>query len=372
MTTFRLIPFRLPVPILMAAAAVSAGTQTDSLTIAAVGDLMAHDSQMAAAWVPEKNAYDFNPVFLYAQDLLAAADLAVGNLETTLPGVREQYSGYPAFGAPDAFASALKNAGFDLLNTANNHCADKGGRILGRTLDVLDSLGLLHAGTYRDERERGRNRVLRVSRNGIDLAFLAYTYGLNGAKPKQGAVNVIDTVRMAEDLGLARAGNPDFIIALVHFGTEYRTEPDSSQVRLVDFLFREGVDVVLGGHPHVLERFESKRLADRTGRTRDRLVAYSLGNFLSNQRRPRTDGGMIFRFTLKRTCFSGRDTLRTIDAPRAVPVWVYDRNDESSNRFLILPVEQYLRNYRPFDMPAASLRQMDSFLDDFRIRIRPE
>jgi poly-gamma-glutamate capsule biosynthesis protein CapA/YwtB (metallophosphatase superfamily) len=374
MRTSRLIPFRLPVSILMAVsvAAPLSGTQTDSLTIAAVGDLMAHDSQIAAAWVPDKNAYDFDPVFFYAQDLLTAADLAVGNLETTLPGAREQYSGYPAFGAPDAFASALKNAGFDLLNTANNHCADKGGRVLGRTLDVLDTLGLLHAGTYRDERERDRNRVLRVSRNGIDLAFLAYTYGLNGARPKQGVVNVTDTARMAEDIGLARAGNPDFIIAMLHFGVEYRQEPDSSQVRLADFLFLEGADVVLGGHPHVLERFERKRLADRTGRIRDRLVAYSLGNFLSNQRKPRTDGGMIFSFTLKRICLPGGDTLRTIGAPRAVPVWVYDSYDESSNRFLILPIEQYLRNYQPFDMPAASLRQMDSFLDDFRIRIQPE
>jgi poly-gamma-glutamate synthesis protein (capsule biosynthesis protein) len=344
--------------------------RTDSLVVAAVGDIMAHDSQIAAAWSAKKGGYDFNSVFTYVQDYLSTPDLAIGNFETTLPGEGSRYTGYPSFGAPDALAEALKNAGFDLLNTANNHCADRGRRGMVHTLDVLDRLGILHAGTYRNEAEYERDRVLWIDRNGIRIAVVAYTYGVNGEFPKGCVVSVADTVRMAADMRQARSGDPDFIIALMHFGTEYRLEPDASQIRLVDFLFREGADVVLGGHPHVLQKFETRNVTDRFGAARDRLVVYSLGNFLSNQRKPYRDGGMIFSFTLKRTMTETGRRTAGIGGIRSIPLWVFDRYRDASNRFLIVPVEPYLANYQPFDMPEASLRQMRFFLEDFNNRMR--
>jgi poly-gamma-glutamate capsule biosynthesis protein CapA/YwtB (metallophosphatase superfamily) len=375
-------------PAILAAAPVSGqwfqhGPAADSVTVAAVGDIMAHDSQLQAAWDGTRNAYDFGPVFRYVQDLVSSADLAVGNFETTLPGRRDRVSGYPAFGAPDALAAALRDAGFDLLNTANNHCADKGRDGLIRTLDALDTLGLRHVGTYRDSADYGRNGVQFVERRGIRIAFVSYTYGTNGSLPAGCVVSVLDSSAIAADMRFARAAEPDFIVAMLHFGTEYATEPDSSQVRWAGLLFDEGADVVLGGHPHVLQRWEKSRRTDRLGRTADRLAVYSLGNFVSNQRTPNRDGGMVFFFTLRRAESEAGGFERTVENPSAVPVWVFDRLTDGLdgaapgawvNRFLVIPVPQWLDNYSPFDLPPASMDRMRAFLRDFRDRVesRPQ
>jgi poly-gamma-glutamate capsule biosynthesis protein CapA/YwtB (metallophosphatase superfamily) len=342
---------------------------TDSVTVSAVGDIMAHETQIAAGLDAKTGQYEFGHVYTYVVDLLSRADITLGNFETTLPG--RSYSGYPCFGAPDAFARALKDAGIDLVNTANNHACDKGKTGFMRTLDVLDTMGLMHVGTYRSEAEYLKTRILSVVHNGIQLAFLSYTYGTNGLAAPQGTfISMIDRGRMADDLKLARSQKPDFVIVLMHFGTEYRLEPDTSQIGLVKFLFTEGADVVLGGHPHVLQRFEREETADRYGRVRERLVIYSLGNFISHQAKPLRDGGIIFHFTLNRTVSESGDTTRSIGDMHYDPVWVFDRYEESSNRFLLIPVEQYLYNYRPFDLPEASLRQMRFFDDDTRKRLK--
>jgi poly-gamma-glutamate capsule biosynthesis protein CapA/YwtB (metallophosphatase superfamily) len=343
--------------------------RTDSVTVSAVGDIMAHETQIAAAFDAKTGRYDFGSVYTYVVDLLSRADITLGNFETTLPG--QSYSGYPCFGAPDAFARALRDAGFDLLNTANNHSCDKGKAGLTRTLDVLDTLGLMHIGTYRNESEYLKSRVLSVERNGIRLAFLSYAYGTNGIPVPQGTVvSLIDRGRMAGDLRLAHSQNPDFIVVLIHFGTEYRIEPDTSQTALADFLFSEGADVVLGGHPHVLERYGMKEAADRYGVLKKRLVIYSLGNFISHQAKPLRDGGIIFDFTLSRSVSESGDTTRSVGGVRYDPVWVFDGYTDSPNRFLLIPVEQYLDNYRPFDLPEASLRRMRSFDEDTRRRLK--
>jgi len=312
--------------------------RTDSVTVSAVGDIMAHQTQITSAWNSERECYDFGPVFTYTVDLLSQADITLGNFETTLPGVEEMYTGYPAFGAPDALASALKDAGFDLFNTANNHCCDKGRLGLTRTLDVLDRLQLLHVGTYRNEAEYEKNRVLFIERNRLKLAFMGYTYGTNGINAPQGTVvSLLDTALMAADVRLALLGNPDFIIAIVHFGTEYLLEPDSGQAGTVDFLFKQGVDVVLGGHPHVLQGFELENRVDQNGEFKPRLVVYSLGNFLSNQAKPHRDGGIILNFTLKKTVDVAGFKTGGIGNVHYFPVWVFNRYRESPNRFLLVP-----------------------------------
>jgi poly-gamma-glutamate synthesis protein (capsule biosynthesis protein) len=343
--------------------------RTDSVTVSAVGDIMAHDTQIASAWDAKRKVYDFGPVFTYVIDLLSRADITLGNFETTLPGKPEMYTGYPSFGAPDAFASAMKDAGFDLLNTANNHCCDKGRLGLVRTLDALDGLGLMHLGTYRDEADHLKNRVLFIERGNVRLAFLGYTYDVNGNRVPPGTVvNTINRSRMAEDIGFARSQNPDFIIVLMHFGAEYRLEPDSTQVQTVDFLFGEGVDVVLGGHPHVLQPYELKIRSDRFGIQKSRLVIYSLGNFISSQRKPYRDGGIIFDFTLKKATDASGEIRRSIENVSAVPLWVFVQ--KKPVQFILIPVEPYVNNYQPFEMPPSDYRQMLFFYQDARNRLK--
>jgi poly-gamma-glutamate synthesis protein (capsule biosynthesis protein) len=333
---------------------------------------MVHGAQLKSAWDDENNCYNFEPVFSQVKDLLSAADITIGNLETTLPGKEKLYSGYPQFGAPDALVSALKGAGVDLLNTANNHTCDKGERGLVRTIKVLDAQGLLHVGTYRDRTEYESQRILIVERNHIRLAVLGYTYGVNGMPIPEGTyVNLIDEQQMTDDIKLARTRNPDFIIVLLHFGTEYERYPNEFQTKIVSFLFSEGVDIVLGSHPHVLQPFELKSVTDQYGVTKPRLVIYSLGNFVSNQRDRYRDGGIIFNVTLEKHNFTDKGSTLDITNVHYIATWVYVQSTPDKNQFYILPVPKYLKNDQPLHLSDEAYQKMLIFYKDTQAHLAP-
>ena len=261
------------------------------------GDIMSHMPLTNDCYVKEKGVYDYSHVLREAAEQLETADFAVANLETTLAGGPE-YSGYPRFNSPDELAYDIKDAGFDLLCTTNNHCLDKGIDGLNRTLDVLDEAGLPHLGTYRSREEREENNGIYVADvGGISVAFLAYTYGLNGhrlPKDRPYAANVFNTdyytsvsdpdyEALEADMAAARALNTDLIAVIAHWGWEYHTKQNGSQEELARFWVEKGADLVLGGHPHVLQPCDTIVAADENGRERQGFVIYSLGNFISNQ-----------------------------------------------------------------------------------------
>lgn len=266
----------------------------ERLTLLFAGDLMQHQAQLDAARTPE--GYDYAECFRHVQAEIERADVAIGNLEVTLGG--PPYAGYPAFSAPDAYAEAIREAGFDVLLTANNHCLDRGRHGLERTIRVLDSMRVAHVGTYRTPDERASRYPLRIEKNGFVIALLCYTYGTNGiAVQAPNVVNYIDREQMAKDILEARRMKPDAIIACVHWGTEYRSMPDASQRELADWMLAQGVTHVIGGHPHVVQPMEARpdsRVPDR------HVVVYSLGNCLSNMSAPQTDGGAWVKLELKR------------------------------------------------------------------------
>lgn len=280
------------------------------LRLAFVGDIMGHLNQIRSAAgadslfkSKDQRIFDYERCFRYVAPILKRADIAVGNLELTLSN-KGRYTGYPMFRSPDALASALQEAGFDLLSTSNNHSND--GRKYGliHTLDVLDSLGIAHTGTFRDTNEREQLHPLLVEKEiegeTFRLAFINYTYATNGvfAKPPT-YVNWIDTTLMLADINKAKALQPDVIIALMHWGHEYHLDEYRTQQATTQLLWKNGVDIIIGGHPHVIQPIKLDTLwtAD-SSRQREVLVAYSLGNFISNQYRPNTDLGMVFELEL--------------------------------------------------------------------------
>jgi len=350
----------------------SESRRVDRVTIAAVGDIMVHGAQLKSAWDAEHNRYNFEPVFSPVKDLLSAADLTIGNLETTLPGRKKLYAGYPQFGTPDALVAALQEAGIDILTTANNHACDTGKRGVIRTIKVLDAYGILHVGTYRNKSEYETHRILMVERNHIRLAFLSYSYGLNGMPiPKGTHVNLIDRQQMAEDIALAKAQNPDFIIVLLHWGTEYERYPNQFQKEIVASLFSEGVDIVLGSHPHVLQPFELQSVTDKYGDTRPRLVIYSLGNFVSNQRDRYRDGGIIFNVTLQKHYSPDKGAMRDITDVHYTPTWVYVHRTADKNQFYVLPIPHYLKNDQPLQLPDDAYQKMLTFYRDTQLHLQP-
>lgn len=347
-----------------------ADSDRTSVSISAVGDIMLHDSQLEAARDPVNGTYDFSGVFKPVKTLLSAADLTVGNLETTFPGDTALIGGYPRFGAPDTLAHNLKIAGFDILATANNHCCDTGPSGFAHTLDVLDKNGIFHLGTYRSKKEFLNNRFLMIEKNGLRLAFLNYSYGVNSMPvPKGACVNRIRESQIIEDIRLARSQKPDAIIAIMHWGKEYQRKSGMDQKQLFYLLIKEGVDVILGSHPHVIQPYAMYMAPDRYGTDKPRLIIFSLGNFLSNQRERYRNGGIIFNFTLEKSGKQNHGQIK-ISNVHYIPVWVYRKETSGRPEFYLLPVRQYINNDQAIRLSKTDFERMKQFYEDTKSHLR--
>lgn len=264
-------------------------------TLLFAGDAMMHQGQIDAARQPD-GTYDFTECFIEVAPIIQKADYAIVNLETPLGGA--PYSGYPCFCAPDSYADALAAAGFDLMLNANNHTLDRRDKGLKRTIAQLDARGITHIGTYNDATARDSLSPLVVDVKGFKIGMLNYTYGTNGIKVKSDAVvDYIDHEKMRRDIAAAREKGAEIIMVAAHWGNEYQLLPHSTQKSLADFLYRQGVDLIIGGHPHVIQPMEMRH-DPVSGRSA--LVVYSLGNFISNMKTRDTRGGALVQTTLRR------------------------------------------------------------------------
>lgn len=258
-----------------------------SVTLAAVGDVMAHLTQVEQAYLGE-GRYDFSPSFGIVLPHLRDPDLTVGNLETTMAGSERGYSGFPLFNTPADLAVNLKEAGFDLMVTANNHALDMGVAGLKQTIRHLRQAGLQNFGTYLEQSER--EKPLLVNLDGIKIAFLGYTFSTNGLPVPAGyeyTINYIDNFYTIEpivtEIRRARDSGADLVVLYMHWGHEYWFTPNEQQRDLAVQLAAAGADLILGSHPHVIQPLEWVFVEDETGASRQVLVAYSMGNFVSNQ-----------------------------------------------------------------------------------------
>lgn len=315
-----------------------------NVTMSVIGDIMCHDSQYKDAYVKDTDSYDFTYVFSDVQKYIQVADIAVGNLETTFAGKDRGYSNYPNFNTPEQLGYNLKTLGIDVLSTANNHSLDKGYNGLVSTLNFLDDAGIAHTGTYASEEDQ--DKILIQNVKGITMAFLSFTYGTNGIAIPSGkdyCINLIDKDLILEQINLAKAQNPDMICVFMHWGDEYKYKPNSTQEDLADFLFENGVDVILGGHPHVLEPMEKRQITLEDGTTKDGFVIYSLGNFISGQKDLDTKSSAILNLSITKNGETGKIS---IDEATYIPVYMYrDSNTAKLQRFKLLDVEANIQKY---------------------------
>ena len=267
---------------------------------------MCHTPQIRSARC-EDNSLDFRPLFAGVKSYFDKADIAVVNLETTI-SANSQYSGFPLFASPAEYADALAWLGTDVALLANNHCCDKGGKGMHTTIAKLDSLDIAHTGAFLNEEDYQRNIILRFERNNIRISLFNYSYYTNGNPiPKGCKVNLIDTVHMAKVIESASADS-DCIIACMHWGNEYQRQPSQEQHTLAQFLHRNGVDIIVGSHPHVVQPYTA---------TEREITLYSLGNFISNQKDRYTDGSILAEIEVEK----GRDGICRYSL-RTIPVWV--------------------------------------------------
>lgn len=295
------------------------------LSLLIAGDLMQHMPQIKAA-LQSDGSYNYDECFAGIKAEVESADVAIVNFETTLAG--PPYSGYPQFSAPDDFLKGVIGAGFDVLLTANNHCVDTRKKGLERTIMMMDSLGVAHLGTYRNIEEREKHYPFLLEKNGLRIVLLNFTYDTNGIPvPNPCHVNLMDTTEIAADLKKAREMKPDIIIALPHWGVEYQTLPSKEQKEMAEWLLEHGVNHIVGGHPHVAQPLEL-----RDGRN---LVAWSMGNLVSNQSKPNTYGGYLVRLD-----FIKNDSQTFLSDQSYSLYWVSRPPDCSyRHQYRILPIE---------------------------------
>lgn len=293
-----------------------------------VGDAMQHQAQLDKALEIGIDHYDYSDCFTNISDAVKAADYAVCNLEVPLGGGND-YSGYPCFSAPDSFAEALKDAGFDMMLTANNHCLDRRDKAARRTITALDSLGLDHIGTYLNLEDRSVKVPFIKDIEGFKVAFLNYTYGTNGILPTDGVeVAMIDKDKIKQEIEICRKKGAEIIVVAMHWGIEYVLLENNVQKDLADFLIENGVDMIIGGHPHVVQPM---KVVYNEKEDKNVLVVYSLGNFISNMKTADTRGGAMVR------TFLTRDSIGRARFEKADYQLLFAAKPEGKRNFRVIP-----------------------------------
>jgi len=311
-----------------------------SFTITALGDILCHNTQYWDAQDKTTNTYDFSYVFENVKQYTSAGDVTIANLETSFADA--PYSNYPTFNSPASLATALKDIGIDIITTAGNHCLDTGFKGLGETIDVLEENGIDHLGTYKTAEEQEKLFVKDI--NGAKVAFIDYTYGTNGIPVPSGkefCVNLIDKDNIKKELEKAKDAKVDVIIACMHWGQEYKTVQSQEQEDLADFLFQNGVDIIIGNHPHVIEPFETKEVTMPDGTKKQCFVAYALGNFTADQNYQNTRDSIIINLKVTK---KGDGTV-SIDSVDYIPLYIYKNPSLSSKKFKVIDLKKAISAY---------------------------
>ncbi len=330
------------------------------LTLVFAGDIMGHGPQIRAAEVVENLHYDYTECFQHIKHYINSTDIAIANLEVTLPG-QPPYSGYPLFKSPDALALALRDAGFDIMLTANNHSNDGGRLGVVETINTLYKFGFYQTGSFQSTMERDAYYPLILYKNGIKIALLNYTYSTNGLVTKPPTiVNVIDETLIKQDMEEAHRLDPDCIIVVMHWGNEYSIRENRGQRELAQKIMSWGADLIVGAHPHVVQPI--RLMKGRNGEIVP--VAYSLGNLISNQQKKHTDGGILLEVKLRKKNALAKAKVNSI---QYIPIWRYRRRDSDGKlSFTVLPVSAVEAGGHSLDLSKDATRKLNSFASFIR------
>ena len=319
-----------------------------SINMTVTGDVLCHNTNFWDAYDYKNDSYDFSYSFEGIKKYFDSADICVGTLESNFAGKSAGYSNYPLFNAPEDMANDLKELGYDVMATANNHCLDKGFNGMVNTIKELDKVGIEHLGTYETEEDSKEYLVKNV--NGIKIGFLDYTYGTNGIELPEGkeyAINMIDKTKIKTDIENIKKMDIDVLCVFMHWGQEYKLTPTDEQKQLADFLFENGADLVLGSHTHCLEPMEKREVKLEDGTTRDGFIIYSLGNFMSGQNADHSRQSVILDIKLTK---AGKDGKISIDSVTYTPIYMFNYyTSKSAHRFKVMDIEDEIEKYENGD-----------------------
>ena len=345
----------------------------DTVSIVLVGDVMMHGPQFrdahrqyaathAKANPDNPNHYDFSTFFKYLEGRISNADLAIANMEFPLAGT--PYSGYPAFSAPDSYPDYVVSCGFDVLLTANNHILDRGSAGLRRTIRVYDNIEsethVVYTGVSKSASDDEARYPVIVTVKGVRIAIVNFTYGTNsGGDSAWPKVNLMRKDDVAKAIARAKEQEADVIIAIPHWGVEYQHRHNAIQGEFARWMARQGVDAVIGHHPHVVQDFEVIPVEQQDGSVKEVPVLYSLGNAVSNQNDlpARLEGLAELRIATK-----GRE-VHVLPDPSVTFLWC-TKPGMVEKSYSVLPVKEFLdkkdswRNKEDYDNMVATYKSV--------------
>lgn len=341
------------------------------IEILSLGNIIIHDKQLQGA--KTENGYDFSPSFKYIRDMIVDADLTLGILETTFSG--GTYKGYPLFNTPDNFLDNIKECGIDIVNYANNHILDGQAEGFFRTLQLTKEKGIDMLGVVESSDE---NNYLIKEIEGEKIGFISYVFETEKKNGKStiNSIKIPDTVtglintfnyneldkfyeNMENKISLMKEEGAKFIITSIHWGEEYETTQNQYQINIANKLNELGVDVILGGHPHVIQPYEV--IINNSGH--ETLVIYSQGNTLSNQCEEEigiveSEDGILVKLELKVI-----DEKIVLNEYTIIPTWVNRYQDEIGNfKHIIIPVEDAINNKSNYEISDDAYLELKNSL----------
>ena len=342
------------------------------IDIVSLGNLIIHQSQINGA--KNENGYDFSPSFQYIKEMVSEADISLGILEGALAG--GEPTGYPIFNSPDEVIDSLRDTGIDVVNYANNHIYDYDDEGLQRTIEITKEKGLDVLGIKSTEEEKS---YLVKEVDGVKIGFASYVFetaAVNGYKTINSnpvsinSENLINTFnyndlesfynRIASEISAMKAEGVEFIIASMHWGEEYNTYIEATQNEIAKKLNELGVDIILGGHPHVIQPYEI--ICNESGHST--FVIYSQGNSLSNQSEQEigvaeSEDGIMIKFTLEK-----KDGNVSLKEYKIIPTWVYkEEKGDGTYYHKIIPVEEALANPEEYGINSDLYARLENSLN---------
>ena len=329
-----------------------------SVVVTALGNIMYDTYALEDAKGSLSDSYNFAHFFGNIKYFTQTSDLTIANLETNFAGSDASYQGYPKYNTPESLAKTLKNIGTDVVTCASNHSFDYGTSGIKSTIETLDNADISHVGIYNSEKER--NSLLIKYSKGIKFAILNYTYGTNVSIPEDVhySVNITNRDLMLSDIEKAKSQNADIIIACMHWGGLNSNTPNENQTSTTDFLFKNGVDIILGTHPQVLQPMEKRTVTLDDGTKKDGLVIYSLGSLIPDQYKDEYRNSILLNINLTKHKDSG---TVTIDAVRYLPINFYKFNYES-RKYRIIDINSALSAYDDGNKSTIDSNEMYAFL----------
>lgn len=339
-----------------------AAPEREAITLVAAGDCLMHNTQISSGR-QSNGTYSFSFFFPEVRKLIEEGDYSSTNFEAPMAGEARGYTGYPLFNSPDAAAVAFKEAGFDLVVTANNHIMDQGIKGAVRTMQVLHQAGLDTAGTQ--ERADQSHWLIKDIR-GVKVGYLAYSYSTNGIAIPSGYPYFFNLLEKNKVMADIRALRPqvDILVLVLHWGVEYTPKPTQEQRNLAKQFFEAGADAILGSHPHVIQTMETMKIDGK-----DKFVIYGMGNFISHQIGQERNSGIVLKLSFVKDLKKNQTWLQEVSY---TPTYSHNYMDQGRQKFRVVPVEETIARIQKGQEPHLSARDLpvlQSVLKDTRARL---